>query len=123
MQHPPQKMQLAVLNWFAQFGRKNLPWQQPITPYRVWISEIMLQQTQVSTVIDYFRRFITTLPTVRQLAQAEQDTVLHLWTGLGYYARARNLHKSAKIICSEYDGKLPNTLDDLIRLPRSLLRR
>lgn len=112
-------MQSALLSWFDQsgHGRKNLPWQQPATPYRVWVSEIMLQQTQVSTVINYFQRFITALPNVEQLAQADQDTILHLWTGLGYYARARNLHKSAKIICTQYGGKLPKSIEALTSLP------
>lgn len=110
-------MQKAILNWFDLFGRKHLPWQQPATPYRVWVSEIMLQQTQVATVIDYFNRFITQLPDIQALACASQDTVLHLWTGLGYYARARNLHKSANIICEEYNGVFPATLNELTGLP------
>src|SRR5690606_39445215 len=86
----------AVLAWFDQHGRKHLPWQQDITAYRVWLSEIMLQQTQVSTVIPYFQRFTEHFPTVQNLAAAPLDQVLHLWTGLGYYARARNLHACAR---------------------------
>jgi A/G-specific adenine glycosylase len=77
----------AVLGWYHQHGRKDLPWQQNITPYRVWVSEIMLQQTQVVTVIPYYERFMARFPDVHSLAAAEQDEVLHLWTGLGYYAR------------------------------------
>ncbi len=88
----------AVLEWFDRHGRHDLPWQQGITPYRVWVSEIMLQQTQVSTVLNYFDRFMASLPTVEALAAAPEDEVLHLWTGLGYYTRARNLQKTAKIV-------------------------
>jgi A/G-specific adenine glycosylase len=107
----------AVLGWFQLHGRKNLPWQQHISPYRVWVSEIMLQQTQVATVIPYFERFMQAYPTVRELADASEDDILHLWTGLGYYARARNLHESAKIIASEHHGRFPGTLEALEQLP------
>lgn len=106
-----------MLDWFDQHGRKNLPWQQDITPYRVWLSEIMLQQTQVNTVIPYFERFIDSFPDVKKLAQAKQDEVLHLWTGLGYYARARNLHKTAQIVHQQYANQFPRTLDELEDLP------
>ena len=91
----------ALLAWFDQHGRKDLPWQTNRTPYRVWVSEIMLQQTQVSTVIPFYERFMAQLPTVRSGCAAE-DTVLHLWTGLGYYARARNLHRCAKQVCASH---------------------
>ena len=106
-----------LLNWFQQHGRKNLPWQENKTPYRVWLSEIMLQQTQVNTVIPYYLRFLKSFPDIVSLAQASQDEVLHLWTGLGYYARARNLHKTAKIICNEYAGKFPDSTEVLQSLP------
>jgi A/G-specific adenine glycosylase len=106
-----------LLNWFDAHGRKDLPWQQDINPYRVWVSEIMLQQTQVSTVIPYFNRFMETFPSVQSLATASQDQVLHLWTGLGYYSRARNLHKAAKIVCQEHLGEFPDSLDQLQNLP------
>jgi A/G-specific adenine glycosylase len=106
-----------LLDWYDTFGRKNLPWQQDITPYRVWISEIMLQQTQVTTVIPYFERFISRFPTIHSLATAKLDEVLHLWTGLGYYARARNLHRTAIIIDGKFNGLFPNNLDDLLVLP------
>ncbi len=106
-----------LLSWYQQFGRHDLPWQQDITPYRVWVSEIMLQQTQVTTVIPYFERFISRFPTVNELAQAPLDDVLHHWTGLGYYARARNLHKAAQIICTDHQGKLPETVETLASLP------
>lgn len=113
----PKKFQNAVLNWFDQYGRTNLPWQQSINPYRVWISEIMLQQTQVSTVIPYFERFMHSYPTVDALAAAPLDEVLHHWTGLGYYARARNLHKTAQLVSSELSGQFPDNVPQLIELP------
>jgi len=98
-------------------GRKNLPWQISPTPYRVWLSEIMLQQTQVATVIPYFERFIQQFPTVTALAEASLDDVLHYWSGLGYYARARNLHKTATIIVNEYQNKFPDNVVELVELP------
>ena len=107
----------AVLGWYDRHGRKDLPWQQRITPYRVWVSEIMLQQTQVSTVLGYFDRFMDALPTVEALAAAEEDEVLHLWTGLGYYSRARNLHKTAKLIVAEHGGEFPRDVEQLADLP------
>lgn len=107
----------ALLNWYDQFGRKDLPWQQSATPYRVWLSEIMLQQTQVSTVIGYYQRFVARFPDIHTLATAPQDDVLALWSGLGYYARARNLHKTAQIVVAEYGGQLPADLEQLINLP------
>ena len=106
-----------VLAWGKLHGRKNLPWQQQVTPYRVWVSEIMLQQTQVKTVIPYFEKFVESFPTIQVLAHASVDDVLHHWSGLGYYARARNLHKTAKIITSEYQGEFPEELHELERLP------
>jgi len=107
----------AVLGWFDRHGRKDLPWQQDMTPYRVWVSEIMLQQTQVSTVIPYYQRFMQTLPTVEALASAPADEVLHLWTGLGYYSRARNLHKTAKLVVEQYGGRFPHSAELLAELP------
>ncbi|MDX2506983.1 MAG: A/G-specific adenine glycosylase [Gammaproteobacteria bacterium] len=106
-----------LLTWFDQHGRKDLPWQQDKTPYRVWISEIMLQQTQVKTVIPYYLRFTQRFPDISTLAQAPQDDVLHLWTGLGYYARARNLHKAARIIHNDYQGQFPCSHEVLQSLP------
>lgn len=106
-----------VLDWFDQDGRKDLPWQQDTSPYRVWVSEIMLQQTQVKTVIPYFERFIEALPDIQALASAPQDEVLHLWTGLGYYARARNLHRAAQQVVTELGGEFPATVDGLCELP------
>ena len=106
-----------VLAWFDQHGRKDLPWQQDIDPYRVWVSEIMLQQTQVRTVIPYFERFMAAFPTVEALAAAPLDNVLHLWAGLGYYARARNLHRAARQVCTEPGGTFPDTVEQLCELP------
>ena len=105
-----------VLTWFDVHGRHNLPWQVDRTTYRVWVSEIMLQQTQVSTVIPYFNRFMDRFPSVENLAAAETDQVLHLWTGLGYYARARNLHKAARTIVNEHAGIFPRSVDGLMEL-------
>ncbi|WP_448683357.1 A/G-specific adenine glycosylase [Pseudomonas nicosulfuronedens] len=113
----PQSFNSAVLDWFDTHGRHDLPWQQNITPYRVWVSEIMLQQTQVSTVMGYYDRFMTALPTVADLANAPEDEVLHLWTGLGYYTRARNLHKTAKTVMEQYDGEFPRDVEKLTELP------
>lgn len=106
-----------LLGWFKHHGRHNLPWQKNKTPYRVWVSEIMLQQTQVMTVIPYFQKFIHHFPNVETLGRASLDEVLALWSGLGYYARARNLHKTAKVICSQYEGHFPKTLPELMQLP------
>jgi A/G-specific adenine glycosylase len=111
------KFQQQVLSWFDIHGRQHLPWQQNKTPYRVWISEIMLQQTQVSTVIPYYERFIFKFPDIESLANAHTDEVLHLWTGLGYYTRARNLHKTAKIISYDFANQFPNDLSGLEKLP------
>jgi A/G-specific adenine glycosylase len=106
-----------LLEWHASEGRHDLPWQQGITPYRVWVSEIMLQQTQVATVIPYFERFMARFPDARSLADAPSDEVLHLWTGLGYYARARNLHRAAQIIRDEHGGDFPRGLEEVMALP------
>ncbi|MFK5915241.1 MAG: A/G-specific adenine glycosylase [Woeseiaceae bacterium] len=106
-----------LLQWYAKHGRHDLPWQQDRSLYRVWVSEIMLQQTQVVTVIGFFERFMSQYPDVLSLANAEQDGVLHLWTGLGYYARARNLHKAAQIIRDEHQGEFPTDFDALLALP------
>jgi A/G-specific adenine glycosylase len=107
----------ALVAWHAQHGRHDLPWQHDRTPYRVWVSEIMLQQTQVSTVMPYYLRFMERFPTVTALADAPIDDVLHLWTGLGYYARARNLHRAAVRIRDEFGGEFPRTFDEVADLP------
>ena len=106
-----------VLGWYAVNGRSDLPWQQHPTPYRVWVSEIMLQQTQVTTVIPYYQRFMASFPNVRSLADAPVDDVLHHWSGLGYYARARNLHKTAQVIMNEFGGDFPKDFEHVVALP------
>ena len=107
----------ALLEWHARAGRHDLPWQLDRSPYRVWISEVMLQQTQVATVRPYYERFLRRFPDVRSLAAAPLDEVLHLWSGLGYYARARNLHRAAGIVCHEHGAELPGSFAELARLP------
>ena len=109
------EFQQQILHWFDRHGRRHLPWQQPITPYRVWISEIMLQQTQVLTVIPYFQAFMAKFPDVEALASAPLDEVLALWSGLGYYARARHLHQTAQLIRAQ--RSFPDNLEALLRLP------
>lgn len=107
----------ALLAWYDDHGRKDLPWQRERTPYRVWISEIMLQQTQVRTVIGYFERFVADLPTLADLARASEDRVLALWSGLGYYSRARNLLRAARLCIERHGGELPRDIDGLAALP------
>ncbi|MCL1126531.1 A/G-specific adenine glycosylase [Shewanella surugensis] len=106
-----------IIDWYAIHGRKQLPWQLNKTPYKVWISEIMLQQTQVATVTPYFNQFLARFPDVLTLANAPQDEVLHLWTGLGYYARARNLHKAAQKIRDDFNGDFPIQYVQVLDLP------
>jgi len=106
-----------LLAWHARYGRHDLPWQRERTAYRVWVSEIMLQQTQVSTVIPYFERFMQRFPDVNALADAPADEVMHLWTGLGYYARARNLHRAAQLVRDQHHGKFPQSLEAVMELP------
>ena len=106
-----------LLAWWDKHGRHDLPWQHPRTPYRVWISEIMLQQTQVATVIPYYERWMATFPHISTLAAAPLDEVLSLWSGLGYYARARNLHKAALRCVEQYEGQLPRSAEELSALP------
>lgn len=109
--------QNQLLAWFSQHGRKNLPWQLHHNPYHILLSEVMLQQTQVKTVIPYFERFIQTFPTIKSLANANLEQVLHCWSGLGYYNRARNLHKTANIIVEKFAEKIPNKMYALLTLP------
>lgn len=110
-----------LLRWYDRHGRHDLPWQDTRTnrrtPYRVWVSEVMLQQTQVATVIPYFERFVAALPDVRSLAAADEDRVLALWSGLGYYRRARHLHAAAQICVDRHAGELPREFDALAALP------
>ena len=106
-----------LLTWFDEHGRHDLPWQQARSAYRVWVSEIMLQQTQVSTVVPYFEAFVARFPTLQTLAAAPLDEVLHSWSGLGYYARARNLHRAAKLLVDTHGGEFPVDLQALAALP------
>lgn len=105
-----------LLKWYSE-NKRALPWRTDPTPYRVWVSEIMLQQTRIEAARGYFERFMQALPTVEALAAADEDTVLKLWEGLGYYSRARNLHAAAKLIVSERNGEFPRSYDELRRLP------
>jgi A/G-specific adenine glycosylase len=114
---PRQPLASRLIEWHARAGRHDLPWQRERTAYRVWVSEIMLQQTQVATVIPYFERFMARFPEVRALADAGIDEVLHLWTGLGYYARARNLHLAAQRVRDQHGGNFPTGLDAVMALP------
>ena len=107
----------ALLDWYDRHGRHDLPWQSPRSPYRVWLSEVMLQQTQVTTVIPYFERFVARFADVQALACAPIDDVLHLWSGLGYYARARNLQRAAIAVCERHGGVFPEDLELLVALP------
>ena len=107
----------ALITWQRAHGRHGLPWQGGTDPYRVWLSEVMLQQTQVSTVLSYFDRFLQRFPTVQALAQASLDEVLSLWSGLGYYSRARNLHRCAQAVCERHAGRFPSSSEALATLP------
>ena len=114
----PQKIfTKPILSWWDEFGRKDLPWQKSPSLYKTWISEIMLQQTQVKTVIPYFMNFITAYPNIDTLANAKDSEVMSYWSGLGYYSRARNLHKTARIIQKKYEGRFPQEYEQIIDLP------
>lgn len=105
-----------LIAWQREYGRHDLPWQH-VDAYRVWLSEIMLQQTQVATVIPYYQRFIASFPTIATLASATEERVLAHWSGLGYYARGRNLHRAAQIIVAEHDGEFPRQFEQILKLP------
>ena len=111
-----RKLRASLLAWFARSARQ-LPWRSDPTPYHVWVSEIMLQQTQVATVLDYYRRFIAAYPTVNDLAAADEHELMRLWEGLGYYRRARSMHAAAKLVVSQYDGLFPSTYEQVLALP------
>ena len=113
----PRSFSARLLAWYAREGRHDLPWQTDRSPYRTWVSETMLQQTQVETVIPYFERFTRKFPTPAALASASLDEVLGYWAGLGYYARARNLHRAAREVCERFDGALPQRYEELVALP------
>jgi A/G-specific adenine glycosylase len=107
----------SIITWQKQFGRHHLPWQHTNGPYAIWVSEIMLQQTQVAAVLGYYDNFMQRFPTIAVLASASQEDVLQYWSGLGYYSRARNLHEAAQKIVDEFAGVFPTHLDDIISLP------
>ncbi|HEY9645950.1 MAG TPA: A/G-specific adenine glycosylase [Chroococcidiopsis sp.] len=111
-----QELRRSLLDWYAQHGR-DLPWRRSRDLYAIWVSEIMLQQTQVKTVMPYYQRWLATFPTIEALAAADQQAVLKVWQGLGYYARARNLHRAAQVVVQEYGGHIPTTLDGITQLP------
>jgi A/G-specific adenine glycosylase len=113
----PDTFSERLITWFDVHGRHHLPWQRERTPYRVWVSEIMLQQTQVATVIPYYERFMARFPDISSLAAAPLDEVLHLWTGLGYYARARNMHRCAQLLMQRFAGEFPSDLEGMMSLP------
>ena len=117
--NPPKEFSFAarLIAWQKSQGRHDLPWQGTGDAYRIWLSEIMLQQTQVATVIPYFRRFLAEFPTVTALAQAPLNAVLERWAGLGYYARARHLHRCAQQVAAAYGGHFPETPAELAALP------
>ncbi|GAB3675163.1 A/G-specific adenine glycosylase [Salinisphaera aquimarina] len=114
---PPDHIAEALLAWFDVHGRHDLPWQHPRSAYRVWVAEIMLQQTQVATVVDYFNAFMSRFQNIHALAAADSDAVMAHWAGLGYYARARNLHAAAKAVVADHDGRMPDTVEALMTLP------
>lgn len=112
-----KKFSTRLIDWHDKYGRQDLPWQTRKSPYKVWISEIMLQQTQVTTVIPYFNKFLLRFPNVEKLAESELDEIMSYWSGLGYYSRARNLHKTALEITCKHKSKLPNSYNELVALP------
>ena len=110
------KIQIKLLQWFKK-NKRDLPWRRTRDPYAIWVSEIMLQQTQVATVIPYYENFLKSFPTPRHLAKANLSKVLKVWEGLGYYSRARNIHRASQIVLNQFHGKIPDTLNDLLNLP------
>lgn len=106
----------SLLGWY-QKEKRDLPWRKTRNPYFIWVSEIMLQQTQVKTVIPYYKKWIAAFPTVKKLAESPENRVLKIWEGLGYYSRARNIHKAAKVVTREYGGKIPDNPEDILKLP------
>ena len=117
MQSATESFASRIIRWQRRDGRHDLPWQDTRDPYRIWVSEIMLQQTQVTTVIPYYQRFMARFPALMALAEADEQSVLALWSGLGYYARGRNLHRAARLIRDQHGGEFPRTLDGVMALP------
>ena len=105
-----------IIEWYAQ-NRRDFPWRNDPSPYKVWISEVMLQQTRIETVLPYYRRFMAELPTIRSLSEVDEDRLLKLWQGLGYYSRAKNLRRAARMLMRDYDGFLPRSAKELRKLP------
>ena len=105
-----------IIRWYLKNGRSNLPWRKNVTAYRVWISEIMLQQTQVKTVIPFFKKFISRYPNLKSLSSANEEEILALWTGLGFYRRAINIYKAKEIILNDFKNRFPKSFDDIVRL-------
>ncbi|HEX4644651.1 MAG TPA: A/G-specific adenine glycosylase, partial [Verrucomicrobiae bacterium] len=116
MSNPNKAVVAALLTWFAQNAR-DLPWRRTRDPYAIWVSEIMLQQTQVKTVIPYWERWMKALPTIKALARATPEKIHKLWEGLGYYTRVRNLQKAAQKIMADHDGQFPETYEEILALP------
>ena len=106
-----------IVKWYIKNGRSNLPWRKNVTAYRVWISEIMLQQTQVKTVIPFFKKFISRYPNLKSLSSANEEEILALWTGLGFYRRAINIYNAKEIILNDFKNRFPRSFDDIVRLP------
>jgi A/G-specific adenine glycosylase len=106
-----------IISWYEISGRTNLPWRKNITPYRVWISEIMLQQTQVKTVIPFFKKFIKKYPNLKSLSEATEEDILALWTGLGFYRRAKNIFKTKEILKKDFKNIFPKTYENIVSLP------
>ena len=115
--HKDSEFSLGISNWYKKNGRENLPWREDITPYRIWISEVMLQQTQVKTVIPFFNSFIRNYPDLNKLSSASEENVLALWTGLGFYRRAKNIFKAKEVIKANFDNQFPTKFDEIISLP------
>ena len=106
-----------IVSWYKENGRHYLPWRKSISPYSVWISEIMLQQTQVKTMLPFYRRWMEALPGIRDVAEVDEELLIKLWEGLGYYRRVRNIRKTAEMICNEYGGQFPEQVAELLKLP------
>ena len=116
MKKPIQDIAAPLVAWYKQ-NERSFPWREDPSPYRVWVSEIMLQQTRIEAALPYFERFMQTLPTVRDLSEAPEDVLLKLWEGLGYYSRVRNLQKAARMVMEQFGGELPSEYEDLLKLP------
>jgi len=112
-----KKFSKEIIKWYRLFGRENLPWRRDISPYKIWISEIMLQQTQVKTVIPFYKKFLKKYPNLKSIAFATEDDILALWTGLGFYKRAKNIYKTKEIIKKSFSNKFPKKYSELVELP------